>query len=115
MRTLAVVLLAVVALACTACRAPCAYGPTEIKDVTMTATAGAAIDETIQFPAGSVGVFKDVSPKDAPAGLTFTLADDSVKVGGSVATAGKYTFQVLVNAGDACAEWARYDVELTVN
>ncbi len=97
--------------------APCAYGPTEIKDVALTADAGVALRESIAFAADSVGDFTSVSATDAPVGLTFTLASDSVKVGGSVAEAGTYAFQVLVQAkaGQACAKWARYDVTLTVH
>lgn len=99
------------------CGGPCAYGPSEIRSVNLTSAAGANISEFIAFQTTDKGLFTSVESQDAPASLTLTLADDGVKIAGSVAEKGTYSFQILVRekAGDTCAAWARYDVWLTVN
>lgn len=94
----------------------CAYGPTEIRDEAVDAVAGEAIDAFIAFPEGSEGVFTAATADEAPEGLEIAVQDDGVALSGAVAEAGTYAFTILVEAeeGNVCAEWARYDVVLTV-
>jgi hypothetical protein len=103
-------------LACTPDNEPCAQGPTELQDVELTAAAGQAIDWQINFGSDSSGVYQNVSTEGMPPGVALTLTDNGLHMGGSVATAGTYSFTILLEAeaGDACEPWARYDVELTV-
>ena len=99
------------------CEEPaCAYGPSEIRDEALTAAAGAPIDGFIAYGDIDGSVFNFVSSEDAPAGIELSLEDGGVAVDGSIAEPGTYSFTALVQAdeGDACSEWARYDVTLTV-
>jgi hypothetical protein len=112
----AVVLALALGSGCSPWKGPCAYGPSEIRDVTLAATPGSAIEEFIAFPSDSVGTFDSLEVSGQPQGLRLSLAREGIHVRGAVATTGNYSFQVLAQAekGDACAPWARYDVTLTV-
>lgn len=94
----------------------CAYGPSELRDESFTAEADAPIDGFVAYGDIDGSVFTAVSTEDAPSGVELSLEDGGVAIGGSIAEAGTYAFTVLVEAeaGDVCAEWARYDVTLTV-
>jgi hypothetical protein len=96
--------------------AACAYGPSEIREESVSAGAGAELDTLIAFRAEDEGLFTAVTADDAPEGLMFTVEDAGVRMTGAVADAGTYAFTVLVEEveGDVCAAWARYDVVLTV-
>jgi hypothetical protein len=110
------VLLPAVALFLPGCdEGACAYGPSEIRDEALSATAGATIDQFIAFSEEDAP-YTHVSADEAPEGLELGIGGDGIVVSGQVDEPGTYTFVVVVEEeeGEVCAAWARYDVTLTV-
>lgn len=108
--------LSTLATACDDTGEECAYGPTELRDVPLTAVAGEPIEAFIMFPPEGVGSFNFLSAEEAPETLALTLSDEGVTIRGTIAEAGSYTFWVGVEEekGEVCAAWGGYEVTLTV-
>lgn len=88
----------------------CAFGPTEIKDVEISALIGEQIDEFIAFPDTATGNFTVFSAEDAPESISVEISDTGLTLTGTTDVVGAQTFSVLVEAEEdnVCAPWARY-------
>ncbi len=98
----------------------CAFGPSFIEPVALSAAPGQPIDERLSLSPGGAAdgvTFRSVQSDDLPTGLTAAIEGDVLRLSGNApAVEGTHPFVIVLQeeAGDACAPWARYDVSLAV-